>query len=409
MKARTLMHLIAVVVFCSASYGAQQNANEVEKSYVRFAVRPEYTRFLVFFKGPLKVTQAIEGNTLTLSVADIKSAFLPGGVRKQFRSGLIESAIVEPVVNGSSRIVLTLRSGFTKYEIVQHDHHEAIWVDVYSKTQAQSSPVVAAKPQPKAQNAPAQPVKDMKKDPAQRNETKKQAAVKVSKKENNAQQVDQIAKSPLFDIGALARQQVEESARNSAPDVSGSNVTPVIRTSAVSTNAFRADGKQVLWLAGAVGSLVLTIGTILLLVRRLADRKKKVEQFFATKAAVQASRLDVQIGDEPQPEIGHSKGSADTIAEQERIAPSDSDDTAALTFASQYQRNQGDVELAIRLRDSIRKQSHLSVARKIGQTEIPAKARITAAKKLGVGKGEVELASKLQRLAATKKETEVVE
>ena len=102
-------------------------------------------------------------------------------------------------------------------------------------------------------------------------------------------------------------------------------------------------------------------------------------------------------------------GRVDRERESELVEELEPDSSSALTFAEQYHRSQGDVELTMKLRDGLRKQSHLGVAKTIGNAQMPPKGRISAAKKLGVGKGELDLASRLLRLSIAQKEREEVE
>ena len=400
MRSRVSAQILAALLLCGVLSAMQEKTTDADRAYVRYAVRPGYTRLLVFFKGPLKYAQDLNGNVLTLSVTDIKSGFVTGDWKKQFHTGQIEAATVQPVVNGSSKIVLTLRSGYAKYQIVEHDGHEAIWIDVYSRDGTQSPVNVAAK-------LVAPPLKAA---ASQAREVKRTAPQKPARKtlEKVPDQV-QFQKTPLFDIGALARQQVEESTlQTTAPAVSIVKSQPKQSVS-IGRMISMATGKQQLGLFAACFFLAASIAAIVTLIRRMQTSRNKLDQFFAARAAVQAPMAPALADAERRRAAATVYGRVDRERESELVEELEPDSSSALTFAEQYHRSQGDVELTMKLRDGLRKQSHLGVAKTIGNAQMPPKGRISAAKKLGVGKGELDLASRLLRLSIAQKEREEVE
>ncbi|MCX6135307.1 MAG: hypothetical protein NTU47_15995 [Ignavibacteriales bacterium] len=394
MRSRTTALMVSMILLSCAAAGMQDDA---AKGNVRYAVRPEYTRLLVFFKGPLKYSQELRGNVLTLTVTDIKSALSQSGWNKQFRNGLIENASVEPVVNATSKIVMLLRNGYARFQVTQHDRHEAIWIDVFAKnTVAPAASIVANESPVKTRVAPTQ-TKEAK-------QSRPQAAAKRS--QDRALPDDPHHPSPLFDIAALARQQLEDAGHPKAAGNAPAQANLTLQSSKSGSEPTPAGRKLLVWLVVAGFSLLTSIAALAILIKRKMTRANKLEQLLFASAQARSLQTrtpnDEERGEAAVPERSREERKYE-FEPEERI---ERDGVPALTFAEQYHRNQGDVELAMRIRDNARTQGHLSVTRTIGTTIIPAKGRISAAKKLGVGKGELELASKLLRLSLAQKETE---
>jgi hypothetical protein len=392
MMPRAAALFLITILLSGLMTGGQENPNEAAKGYVRYSVRPEYTRLLVFFKGPLKYSQDLKENVLTLTVTDIKSA-AAGGWRKQFRTGQIESAVVEPVAGGTSRIVIAMRNGFTKYQIVEHDRHEAIWVDVYSAQAAQPAVNVAAKVPPSQVKKTVPETMEVKKQPAR---------ITATKPQDKAAEQEQLSKSPIVDIAAIVRQQIEETSRQNSAAGSPVQAGASIQRSSIDRQPLSGGNKHIVWVALVSFSLLTSVVAMVVLIRRTRMRGRKLAQFLAARAAAQVP-LAHSPAFEERPEIPNpvseerGRGLVDVM--EEEVASS-------LTFAERYHRSQGDIDLAMRLRESARTQSQAGAVKSLGTTPIPAKGRVSAAKKLGVGKGEFDLASKLLRLSIAQKERE---
>jgi len=95
--------------------------------------------------------------------------------------------------------------------------------------------------------------------------------------------------------------------------------------------------------------------------------------------------------------------------EEDREGANDGDDSPMLALAEQYHRNQGDIELTMKLRGGAQHHNYVGRAKTIGATTAATKGKVSAAKKLGVGKGELDLATKLLQLSNAQRQKEIAE
>ena len=410
MKSYTSLILLAAILFSGVAYAMQEQQNVAAiKGGVSYVVRPQYSRLLIFFRGPLNYAQELRGNVLTVSVSGIKSSLIKSGWKRQFHTGQIAHASFEPIVNGSSNVVVTLRDGCTRFQVTQHERHEAIWIDVFPNT-ALASPNAAVAPSTTRQRleklASQTPAKQI---PGQ-------AVTKRS--QENVPAREPVRQTLIIDIAALARQQLENSEpakQSSGEMVRAKNASP--QHAAVDFPAITSGQMPVVWLLLVCFSLLFTMAVIALLAYRVGGWRRRVLQLQDVKAAA-APPISIAHGlDETAARVVAMKQALDHRAfeenhdafEENREGANDGDDSPMLALAEQYHRNQGDIALTMKLRGGAQHHNYVGRAKTIGATTAATKGRVSVAKKLGVGKGELDLATKLLQLSNAQRQKEIAE
>jgi hypothetical protein len=350
------------------------------KGNVRYSVRTEYSRLLLLFRGRVHSTGELQANSLTVRVTGIQSAATMNGTSLSFHTGLIERAVVDRIVNGQTTIRLTLREGFQGYQIFSHDMHEAIWIDIVP-----NRPVITANART-AEHATARGVR-------------RKRAFQSS------------TKSPIVDIPGMIREQLANGdKRRQSAEQPGASLRDGVRKGASHgrSNEKSAAGPSLLFL---IASFSLVIAGILGMVS-LASHKKKI-----VSKQTQISMDDQTAGTLPlfpdyvavTPSIPERKSRAAADSRELDWHEEDTDNNLkserAVTLAQQYHRNQGDIEFAIKMREMPKQDKTVKRGGKKPSKLVITSSKATAARKLGVGTGELELAERLKIMeSATEKE-----
>jgi hypothetical protein len=410
MKSYTTLILLAVILFSGVAYAMQEQQNAVAiKGGVSYVVRPQYSRLLIFFKGPLNFTPELRGNVLIVSVSGIKSSVIKSGWKRQFHTGQIAHASLEPIVNGSSQVVVTLRDGCTRFQVTQHEQHEAIWIDVFPNT-ALASPNVAV--------APATTRQRLEKLVSQMPAKQIPAQAVTKRGQENVPAREPVRQTLLIDIAGLARQQLDNSGpatQSSGEMVRGKNASS--QHAVADLPAITSGKVPVVWLLLVCFSLLITMAVIALLAYHVGGWRRRVLQLQDAKAA-DAPPISIAHGlDDAAARVVAMKQAFDHHAfeedrdafEENREGANDGDDSPMLALAEQYHRNQGDIELTMKLRGGAQHHNYVGRAKTISATAVATNGRVSVAKKLGVGKGELDLATKLLHLSNAQKQKEMAE
>jgi len=367
--------LILITIGVCTLRGGSTSDPHILKGYARYIVRPEYSRFLLFFKGDVQCTGALTGNTLTVNVSDIQSAITLNGTSLQFHSGLVERAVVNRILDGKTTMTLTLKNGFKGYQIFHHDLHQAIWIDVFPD-EGRATGVLQAS-----------------------------TRIPVATFRSNANHKSK-NKNPIVDIPAMVREQLasdEHSSRNIDQHTVGTTEPATVNTSVQAPQTSTAAPSM--WLLLISLSLLITgIAGIIYLVKHKVSKPSsethpaEEEQFSGTlplfpdyvptKAQIieeSAKQQRLEIAQEFQQDN-------DPVNDREELES---------TLAKKFQRNLGDIQFAMKLRENAREEHHVETAAKNPTSLVINSSRLATAKKLGVGAGELELVERLKRLEAS--------
>jgi len=374
MNHRACSLLLSVVLIASALVGGENpQVLPRNKGNVRYSVRPNYSRFFLLFRGPVQYNEHLQGKTLTLTVNGITSAPSDLGANLQFKEGLIERAFVARIANASSKVVLTLRDGFGTYTIGRMDGLEALIIDIIpGGAIAQTRPPlvpVARQTRPKKESSSA----------------------------NTA-----AGQTAIIDIAALAKKQLEEPEVPKNPPASRPEALTVPKPQLQApTKESGSATNTVVWLVVLLVSTIVTVAALAGLIF-LALRRKVSRSISGQEQALRNSLLrnQTELEEYQAAEAVRAERSAlSGVADSEESEPfEERHGVRALQIAEQYRRSQGEVELAVKLREQAGSNEQARRIKTIKATGLPHRGKLMSAKKLGVGKGELDLASKLRRL-----------
>jgi hypothetical protein len=215
----------------------------------------------------------------------------------------------------------------------------------------------------------------------------------------------------LIDIAGLARQQLENSeptTQSSGEMVRGKNASS--QHAVADLPAITSGKVPVVWLLLVCFSLLITMAVIALLAYRVGGWRRRVLQLQDAKAAAAPPISAARGLDETAARVVAMKQALIHRAfEEDREGIDDGGDSPMLALAEQYHRNQGDIELTMKLRGGAQHHNYVGRAKTISATAVATKGRLSVAKKLGVGKGELDLATKLLHLSNAQKQREIAE
>ena len=379
-------NLFAALIIVAAWFGTV-NAESTDdatltKGNARYMVKPEYSRFLLFFKGQLRYSEELQGNTVIVKVADIQSAITLNGSNLQFQHGLVERAIVDKIVNGQTTIRLTLREGYKGYQVFSHDRHQAIWIDVLPKNMKLA--VVS------------------------------QTSVKAANK--NARQIafrKPTNKSAIVDIPALIKEQLA----NDKGD--GISAERPVSSSNHQENGGSLKG-QAQGNSGAgptlflfISSLALIIAGVLGMVFLAKRRNRRVvspeHEFEQKEISVTLPLFPDYIP--PVTNVPEKKSSSipfhELSNEQDEEPNGTRQEELVISLAKQYRRNQGDVEFAVKMRQNSREGQPATKVVNTPSRLVINSSRSVAARKLGIGTGELELSERLKQMESRQEKEEL--
>jgi hypothetical protein len=363
--------LVLMVSTCASSQEQTRRRFPV-KGNVYYTVSSDRSRVSLLFKGNVQHTETREGKNLTIHCSGIDGAPSHGASNLSFRDGIVRRVALDRIENGRTNVVLALRTGTENYAITDDVEQGMMRIDVFHNpfavnTQEAAKSIAPGKPVPSGKEVPHE----------------------LLTSDNQTQP------TPIVDLSALVRKQMEEAvAEKPSPDVtklpshSSAAMTP--------TNAISTAGAA-LAIVGA--SMVITLGTIIVLVRRVLRRNARVRSY----ESVLKAQLRHPAGEDEcvhatvpnnshQFELGHRSF--------ERLAELDAFEGASTTvaLAEQYRRSQGDIELAMKIREQSPVKKTDTKVGIIKAVKLPKKGKVRMARKNGIGTGEVDLASKLSRL-----------
>jgi hypothetical protein len=343
---------------CLALWGSPAAGQEGAASLtaIRYEQQSGGNRLTLQFAGEIRYAFSRSAERLVLRFPSTRLANRTGAGTLKFQDGLVRSVTTGRAGVDSIVVAVVLREG-ARPTLLRPLAGNVLYIDV------------AADP-----DAPAPPMKVAAVIPA---------PVRAADTRNAKAAV---SGSPV-DIPALARSQVEE--RRQAAE------TPMlVATHNVSVQAFaREAGPTLSEVPLAAAAMVLSVGStiaLLLFLRRRAARNAAREQ--ASEPGSESSARTETVYRMPELATAHPQLD-ETV--QDEVEPMFDDQ---VQMARAFQRGKGEVGLAMALRgrtsSKANRQRLVDIVEKGGSHA----QRRTAARKLGVGVGEVELAAQLQKL-----------
>lgn len=370
------MHAIVMGLLLDAaivSAGANPTPSVLED--VRYAVQPTYSRVTLHFQGDISYTAVQQENRIMLGFRRTRVASPPGAARLEFKTGHVRGLTIERVTTDSTRVVIALKDRMT-YRIVQPKAENQIYMDVSLDT-AQATPITMHPPV----KAVAKP------ETASRNQERKSQLVDIPgiarKQMDEANQRTESRVEPLTGKDSLRVR--EEPGKTAEPERAGtSSLSPMFLILAV-----------VLIAAFTTGVLLYVASR-----RQMGVIASPQKQEIRPPVISTPTRGSLPTPRALIPEVEHED-------EVSRIESAERDEDPT-QLARIYGRGQSELDLALRLRGSAA--AGLTSA-KMQQALRATKSRtqqLNAARKLGVGRGELELALNLDRLRHLKARKEVV-
>ena len=209
---------------------------------------------------------------------------------------------------------------------------------------------------------------------------------------------------PLVDIAALIRRQIDDDESGNAAVSLQQNrgIAPANGTGGVSSLrlAIPTDAQWLVLAAIGVASVLAIAAGSRSLRKRLSRKAPNKLPAESTQTRVPAPGTS---GIGTQPKIVGRDVPAFTAGIGERIPVLEEEENAedaATAVAEQYGRNRGEIELAMKLQTQSESPLRFADIKSLALRAKQPAMRVRLAKKLGVGSGEMELASKLRRLAS---------
>ncbi len=321
---------------------------------IDYVVTTKASVMTIALNGDVTWNESVSGNSFTVTVAGDAKDFIVKRMNYNFRDGAVKTFAMVPVHPDTERIVITLRKD-QAYRIYQSPTSGRLNIEFFS-----GSAIAAVKNHP----APAAPIALVKQ--------KHRAAEKP---------VKTATKSAPIDIAKIVKEQTvntPEPKRTVAAVTSGPKQNEeTMQQSTASMNAVNSSAILLLF-----ASMFIITGGGIALGYVLIKRKSVIGA--PSAAAPEYTPAPAVIA------IPTERASAEKEKEEEEFRQ-------AIEYAEQYLRSQGEYELQQRLE----KLNSSSMQKKLERaSSVPGKNVNTAAaaEKLGISVGEVELASRLQRL-----------
>jgi hypothetical protein len=371
-KSRTVSIALAIAFcVCLASSQQKPSGSRSFRGNARYTVYKDFSRFLLLFKGPVQHTEKFENGKLIVDLTGISKSVSPNASVLQFKDGLVRSAAVGSVVDGRNEVVLTLRNGSERYQIRRDDAQGILRIDIFPNPFAVKPPALALSSPPKGKVA------------------------KVSERSTpNTHQI--------VDLRALVRNQIEEAQAKAPSSEAAVQASNTLQSRPI-VDFQNQDVRSALpWLLMISASLIVTVMSIVIMLVRAFRRAKQQRSAEMLRASLQRFRTSSSQS------IEHRHIEDDRPAFPDVQEPREEPDefgSPAATLAERYQRSRGDIELAWILGDQNKPTRKVKV---IKASKIRAKGKVTLARKLGTGKGELDLAAKLHKLEEESIEKETV-
>ena len=404
-KTTSLLFVFALLLLVPRKGSADQPSVLTD---IRYGVSPACSRVTLVFGGDIRFSTDHGKSLVRLGFSRTRLAPSPRAARLRFSEGLVQNVVVRRVQGDSLSVAVTLRE-HTTYRCVQPSGGNELHIDVFPREgMAVSSQAVTRTP-PGDAKAPVVQSPGITRTPARgtavpdaATRTPGQGAAasvlhptavtRVTAQNEAAEPEARERAIGLIDVAAIARAQIET--ENRPPD-------PRARTTQKRAAAPAEAGSPLL-LIGLMTMVALTSGGFVFVIMR---RTGSVPARPAPSAAV------------PPQVHGPARGMVSPVDEDllqpgEQEYPADEEDgerETSLQLARSFRRGSEEITLARRLHAqpaaplSVGKMQQM-LARSTTQTQ-----RLHAARKLGVGRGELDLALKLKTLRpATPKNEEDV-
>jgi hypothetical protein len=330
---------------------------------IRYGVLPAYSRVTLVFGGEIRFSTDHGKSLVRLVFSRTQVAPSPRATRLRFSEGLVQNVVVSRLQGDSVSVAVTLRE-HTTYRCVQPSGGNEVHIDVFPK-EGMTAPAVTRAP---AQGTAVSVVHS----PAVTRAPGQGATAGPDVRERAG---------GLIDVPAIARAQVEAETRQADLRV---------RT-ASSSGAVLVKAGSPLLLIGLMAMVALTSGGLVFFVMRLTGS--------APVRQVPSSAAPLQLRGQARTTVLSADHEAFRAEEQEEPAEEeDGGRETSLQLARSFRRGSEEITLSRRLHTqpaaplSVGKMQQM-LARSTTQTQ-----RLHAARKLGVGRGELDLALKLKTL-----------
>jgi hypothetical protein len=364
---------VIVLLLSTCAYSQEQTRRRLPvKGNVYYTVSSDRSRVSLLFKGDVQHTEIREGKNLTIHFSGIDEAASHGASNLSLKDGIVRRVALDRIENGRTNVVLTLRNGTENYAITKDVAQGMMRIDVFHNPFAVITRVAARSVAPGRQVQPGTDEHEVLPTPD-----------------------NQTQSAPIVDLSVLVRTQMEEA----VTEKSSQSVTNVPSHPSGAMAPKSAVGTAGMALAIVGTSMVITLVTIILLVRGALRRNARItshESLLKMQPRYPAGEDEFAHSTEPR----NSSQSALGNRTFDRLSEVDSfeGDSTTVALAEQYRRSQGDIELAMKIREQTPATKADAKVGIIKAIRLPKKGKVRMARKNGIGTGEVDLASKLSRL-----------
>jgi len=320
---------------------------------VHYSIQPGVSRLTMSFEGPIAYSSTTAGDRIVLCFGHTSVASPPGAARLAFKDGLVRSLTIDRMGVDSTRLTVVLREG-TSYTMVRSAEKQLLSMDVVTRASGPAAASAPARPAPQRRTVPG-------KKPDQ--------------------------ESRLVDIPALARSEAAD--RGAQPAASAATAREESR---------RVTSLSPILLLGSMVGIAL-LGTLALLAVAAKKQIGVRDAGAGSVRPVQPPTVQSPPREETRPAEPDETEDAD---QQEEMEPAETDEPmiegSSRQLAKMFRRGQEELQLVARLHAGINNASGKKVARVCSSTSTRTQ-RAHAAKKLGIGRGEIDLVLHLQALA----------
>ena len=377
---RRMMMLSGILGFLLVLATAGRAGENVNLTDVRYNAQAGSSRVTLQFDGEVRYSRLGSDGVVRLGFSHTRTAIPAKSRRQLLTSGLVAAITVTPV-GGDSLVVAVMPRAGTTYRCVMPSSGNALYIDVAPNGgQAASERSVPVKFAPvkfaPAKLPPARPA----------------APVRTPADAATVPAPARTATSSMVDIPAVAREQVMAEARSGAHG--GRESTP-LHQGIPALMVFGLSALAVLVLTGSGAVLVVSL-------RKNAPRAATAPRKTPAPMTMPMPQRD--------PYAGRTTVQPGSLLEEpEPDDESGYEHETSLQLARTFRRGSEEITLARRMHDHTTPQlTHARIEETLTRAGTPTQ-RLHFARKLGVGRGEMDLAVKLRTMRTTeKKEEEVV-
>ncbi len=335
--------LLVLLGLASLSAGSKKGRSAKPIDYV---VTTKASIMTIALNGDVSWSEVVDGTSVTITIAGSAEDFIVKRMNYSFRDGAIKTFAMAPAHPDTERIVIALRKE-QQYRIYQSPSSGRLNIEFFTPP----GTVAAAKPKTRVT------------EPQQKS---RPAALKTS---SGVRPVD--THSPKNSEAAVTApvQSIELNTATEQASMTGRSEKSTLSVEPIGTSALLLLFASMIIISG--GGIALAYVLI----------KRKENSFRSTVPPLQSA---------PEPVVHRQP-------DQKHVEHAEEEFELAVEYAEQYLRSQGEFELQQRLE----KLNSSSMQRKLERVAaVPGKGTNTAAaaEKLGISVGEVELASRLQKL-----------